>query len=51
MQYEKLELENVPPKQKLQMLQNIVGAIADLANVKQLSDQMVARGGANLGFE
>jgi hypothetical protein len=33
------------------MLQNTVGDIADLANFKQLSDQVVARGGANLGFE
>jgi hypothetical protein len=51
MHYEKLELENVPPNQKLLMLQNTVGDIADLANVKQLSDQVVASGGANLGFK
>jgi hypothetical protein len=30
---------------------NTVGDIADLANVKHLSDQVVTRGGANLGFE
>ena len=50
-QYEKLELEDVPPKQKLRMLQNTVGDVADLANVKQLSDQVVARGGSSLDFE
>jgi hypothetical protein len=49
--YEKLELESVPPKQKLRMLQNTVGDVADLANVKQLSDQVVARGGKPLDFE
>ena len=50
-QYEKLELEAVPPKQKLRMLQNAVGDVTDLANVKQLSDQVVARGEAPLGLE
>ena len=50
-QYEKLELENVPPKQKLHMHQNTVGDVSDLANVKQLSDQVVARGGSLLEFE
>ena len=49
--YEKLENEQVPPKQKLRMLQNTVGDVPDLANVKQLNDQVVARGGNNLGFE
>jgi hypothetical protein len=42
MQYEKLELE-YPPEQKLRMLHNTVSDIADLANVKLLSDQMVIR--------
>ena len=49
--YEKLEVESVPPKQKLRMLQNTIGDVADLASVKQQSDQVVARGGAALGFE
>ena len=49
--YEKLELEAIPPKQKLRMLQNTVGDVSDLANVKQLSDQVVARGGRALDFE
>jgi hypothetical protein len=46
-----LELENIPSKQKLRMLQNTVGDVADLSNVKQLSDQFVARGGTHLGFD
>ena len=50
-QYEKLELEAIPPKQKLRMLQNTVGDVNDLANVKQLNDQVVARGEVPLGFE
>jgi Reverse transcriptase (RNA-dependent DNA polymerase) len=49
--YEKLELEAIPPKQKLRMLQNSVGDVPDLANVKQLSDQIVARGENQLGVE
>ena len=49
--YEKLELEAIPPKQKLRMLQNTVGDVPDLANVKQLSDQVVARGETPLGLE
>jgi len=51
MHYEKLELEDIPPKQKLRMLQNTVNDVGDLANVKQLSDQMVARGEPPLNFE
>ncbi len=49
--YEKLELEDVPPKQKLRMLQNTVGDVPDLANVNELSDQVVVRGGSPLDFE
>lgn len=51
MQYEKLEVENVPPKQKLRMLQNTIGDVAELANVKQQSDQVVARGEPPLPYE
>jgi hypothetical protein len=50
-QCEKLELEDIPPKQKLRMLQNTLTAISDLADVKQLIDQMVARGDPPLTFE
>jgi hypothetical protein len=49
--YEKLEMEAFPPKQKLRMLQNTVGDVTDLANVKQLGDQIIARGGPSLDFE
>jgi hypothetical protein len=50
--YEKLEMEAAfPPKQKLRMLQNTGGDVTDLANVKQLGDQIVARGGPSLDFE
>jgi hypothetical protein len=50
-QYEKLELENVPPKQRLRMFQNTVSDVTDLSHVKQLSDQVVARGEPALGFD
>jgi hypothetical protein len=33
------------------MLQNTVGDVTDLANVKQLGDQIIARGGPSLDFE
>jgi hypothetical protein len=39
-QYQKLELEDIPLKQKLRMLQNTVTDIVETANVKQLSDQI-----------
>jgi hypothetical protein len=44
MKYEKLELEDFPPEQKLRMLQNAVGDVTELAYVKQISDQDVAQG-------
>jgi hypothetical protein len=50
-QYEKLELEDFPPKQKLQMLQNAVSDVNELACVKQIGDQDVARGKPPLDFE
>jgi hypothetical protein len=43
-QYEKLELEDFPPKQKLWMLQNAVADVSELAYVKQIGDQDVACG-------
>jgi hypothetical protein len=51
MDYKKLELEHVPPKQKLRILNNTVSGVADLSNVKQLSDQVVTRGLTHLGFK
>jgi hypothetical protein len=49
-QYEKLQLEDLPPKQKLRMLQNAVAYITVLAYVKQIGDQDVARGKPPLDF-
>ena len=51
MKYEKLELEDFPPKQKLRMLQNAVGDVTELAYVKQISDQDVALGNQPLAYE
>ena len=51
MKYEKLELEDFPPKQKLRMLQNAVGDVTELAYVKQLGDQDIARGSPPLSYE
>jgi hypothetical protein len=50
MKYEKLELEDFPPK-KLRMIQDAVGDITELAYVKQISDQDVARGNKPLAYE
>jgi hypothetical protein len=51
MKYEKLELEDFPPKQKLRMLQNAVGDVTELAYVKQIGDQDIARGNPPLVYE
>ena len=51
MKYEKLELETFPPKQKLRMLQNTVSDVTELAYVKQIGDQDIARGYKPLGYE
>jgi hypothetical protein len=48
--YEKLELEDIPPKQKLRMLKNSVADVTDLQSVKRIEDQN-ARGKAPLGWE
>jgi hypothetical protein len=50
-QYEKLELESFPPKQKLRMLQNSVGDVTELAYVKQIGDQDIARGNPPLDVD
>jgi hypothetical protein len=49
--YEKLELEDIPPKQKLRMLKNTVADVTDLQSVKHIEDQNIARGKAPLGWE
>jgi hypothetical protein len=51
MRYEKLELEDFHPNQKLRMLQNSVGDVTELAFVKQISYQDVARGNQPLAYE
>jgi hypothetical protein len=51
MKYEKLELEAIPPKQKLRMLKNTVSEVPELQNVKQIEDQIIARGGTGLGWD
>jgi hypothetical protein len=43
-QYEKVELESFPPKKKFRMLQNLFGNVNELASVKQIGDQEIARG-------
>jgi hypothetical protein len=43
MKYKNVELEDFPPKQKLRMLQKVVGDVTELAYVKQISDQNVAQ--------
>jgi hypothetical protein len=51
MKYERLELEDFPPKQKLRMLQNAVGDVTELTYVKQIGDQDIARGNHPLTYE
>jgi hypothetical protein len=51
MKYERLELEDFPPKQKLHMLQNAVGDVTEVAYVKQIGDQDIARGNPPLKYE
>jgi hypothetical protein len=51
MMYEKLELEAFPPKQKLRLLQNAVGDVAELLYIKQIGDQDVACGYQPLTYE
>jgi hypothetical protein len=42
MKYEKLVLEDFPPRQKLHLIQNAVGEVTELAFVKQIGDQDIA---------
>jgi hypothetical protein len=43
---QKAGVGEIPPNQKLRMLQNAVSDVADMSNVKQRRDQVVAREGA-----
>jgi hypothetical protein len=49
--YKQLELEDIPPKQKLRMLKNTVADVTDLESVKRIEDQNIAREKAPLGWE
>jgi hypothetical protein len=51
MRYEKLEFKVFPPKQKLQILQNVVGEVTELAYDKKIGDQDIARENAPLAYE
>jgi hypothetical protein len=51
MKYEKLELEDFPPKQKMHLIQNAVGEVTELAYVKQIGDQDVAQGNPPLTYK
>jgi hypothetical protein len=50
-QNERLELKDIPPKQKLRMLKNTVADITELQSVKKIEDYCVARGETPLGWE
>jgi hypothetical protein len=50
-EYEELDLEITPPKQKLRMLQNAAGDVEALAPVKLTNDHDVARGHPPLTYE
>ena len=49
--YEQLEVDLFPPKHRLRMLQNTVGEVREIAYVKQIGDQDVARGRDPLDYE
>ena len=51
LKYERLELEEFPPKQKLRLLQNAVGEVSELAYVKQIGDNDIACGKTPLVYE
>jgi hypothetical protein len=50
-QYKKLEIKDIPPKQKLMMLKNTVADVTDPQSVKRIEDQSMARGNPPLGWE
>jgi hypothetical protein len=49
--YEELDLEVTPQRQKLQMLQNAMGDVEALAQVKLMNDHDIARGHPPLTYE
>jgi hypothetical protein len=42
-QYKKYDLEDIPPKQKLRMLNNTVADVTNLQSVKRIEDQSITR--------
>jgi hypothetical protein len=51
LKYERLELKEFPSKQKRRLLQNAVGEVSQLAYVKQIGDNDIARGKTPLVYE
>jgi hypothetical protein len=51
MKYEALEVEEISPNQKLQLLKHAVSDVHELAYVKQISDQGISVGNTPLEFE
>jgi hypothetical protein len=49
--YDKLEIEDIPPKQKLRMLKNTGADVTNLQSVKRIEDQNIAHGKPPLGWE
>jgi hypothetical protein len=49
--YKKLELKDIPPKQKLRKLKNTVADVANLQSVKRIEDQNISCSTARLGWE
>jgi hypothetical protein len=51
MKYDTLENEVIPPKQKLQIIQNALGDVTELSYVQQICDQDRARGNLPVAYE
>jgi hypothetical protein len=49
--YKKLELKDIPPKQKLRMLKNTVTDVTNLQSAKRIEDQNITRRKVPLGWE
>jgi hypothetical protein len=51
LKYKTLEIEELPPKQKLQLLQHAVRNVSELSYVKQVGDSDISRNKPPLKFE
>jgi hypothetical protein len=51
MKYEKLELEDFPPKQRLRLLRNAVSELSELSYVKAIGNQNIAQCLPPLAYE